>query len=300
VTDSSDVSAGSTVTWRQLLAEAVDRFVVADVQEPEISARRIVEECSGADGSELALVLGQPATQRGVAAFDRRVERRIAGEPIQYVLGRWGFRNLDLVIDRRVLIPRPETEIIAEAAIAELRRIGADTGRSLIAADLGCGSGAIGLSIADEVDDVDVWLTDISDDALAVARGNLAGLGRRAIRTRVAVGSWFDALPPELRGQLSVVVSNPPYIASSEPLASSVADWEPRGALVAGPSGTEALDQLVEQAGDWLVERGSLVLEMSPWQTASTAERAWAFFADVEVIDDLAGRPRGVVARGIR
>lgn len=298
--DSSDVPAGSTVTWRQLLAEAEERFVVADVEEPKISARRIVEECSGADGSELALVLGQPATQRGVAAFDRRVERRIGGEPIQYVVGRWGFRNLDLFVDRRVLIPRPETEIIAEAAVTELRRIGTDAGGSLIAADLGCGSGAIGLSIADEVDDVDVWLTDISDDALAVARGNLAGLGRRAIRTRLAAGSWFDALPAELRGRLSVVVSNPPYIASSERLAPSVADWEPRGALVAGPFGTEALDRLVEQAGDWLVERGSLVLEMSPWQTAPTAERARAFFADVEVIDDLAGRPRGVVARGVR
>lgn len=298
--DSSDVPAGSTVTWRQLLAEAEERFVVADVEEPKISARRIVEECSGADGSELALVLGQPATQRGVAAFDRRVERRIGGEPIQYVVGRWGFRNLDLFVDRRVLIPRPETEIIAEAAVTELRRIGTDAGGSLIAADLGCGSGAIGLSIAVEVDDVDVWLTDISDDALAVARGNLAGLGRRAIRTRLAAGSWFDALPAELRGRLSVVVSNPPYIASSERLAPSVADWEPRGALVAGPSGTEALDRLVEQAGDWLVERGSLVLEMSPWQTAPTAERARAFFADVEVIDDLAGRPRGVVARGVR
>lgn len=294
------VGPDRTISWRELMAEAAERFAAAGVEEPAISARRIVEECSGAEGSELALVLGDPATQRGVAAFDRRVERRLAGEPIQYVVGRWGFRSLDLFVDHRVLIPRPETEIVAEAAIAEVRRVVAESGGTTIAADLGCGSGAIGLSISSEIDDVDVWMTDISADALTVARANLAGLGRRATRTRLATGSWFDALPDELRGRLGVVVSNPPYIASSEELDPSVAEWEPELALVAGPSGNEALDLLVDQAAGWLIEGGALVLEMSPWQTALVAERAASIFAEVEIVDDLQRRPRAVIARRVR
>ncbi len=266
------------VTWRELLIEAGERFATAGVDEPEVSARRIVEECSGADGSELALVLGDAVTERGMGSFERRVERRMAGEPIQYVVGRWGFRALDLFVDHRVLIPRPETEIVAGAAIDEVRRLLAE-GRDPAVADLGCGSGAIGLSILAEVASVDVWLTDVSDDAITVARGNLAGLGSRATRGRLAVGSWFDALPVEVKGQLGVIVSNPPYIAAGEALPPAVAAWEPTSALISGPSGTESLDLIVDEAGSWLLEDGALVLEMSPWQTDTVAERAAARFA---------------------
>lgn len=288
----------TTITWREVLAEAEQRFSAAGVGEPEISARRIVEECSGAEGAELALVLGDAITERGMAAFDRRVERRLAGEPIQYVVGRWGFRTLDLFVDKRVLIPRPETEIVAGAAVAEVRRLSGTQGiDGVVAVDLGCGSGAIGLSIAAEVPNVDVWLTDVSDDALAVARANLAGLGVRGTRTRVAVGSWFDALPSELRGELSVIASNPPYIAPSEALDPAVSQWEPELALISGPSGTEALEHIVDQAGEWLVADGALVLEMSPWQTEAVASRAATSFREVEVIDDLGGLPRAVIAR---
>ena len=288
-----------TVAWRRLLTEATQRLIAAGVPEPEVSARRIVEECSGAEGAELALVLDEPVTQRQMAAFDRRLERRLAGEPLQYVVGRWGFRSLDLFVDRRVLIPRPETEIVAGAAIDETRRL-LEAVDETIVVDLGCGSGAIGLSVAAEVDRVDVWLTDVSDDALAVARGNLSGLSARAARTRVAAGSWFEALPAELRGQVGVVVSNPPYIASSETLDPAVAEWEPAAALVAGPSGTEALDHLVDHAPDWLLPEGALVLEMSPWQIGSLAARARERFVEVQVITDLSGRQRGIVARAHR
>ena len=293
-----ELDSPQPVTWRELLAEAIERLGEAGVAEPETSARRIVEECSGADGAELALVLGEPVTQRGVASFDRRLERRLAGEPIQYVVGRWGFRTLDLFVDRRVLIPRPETEIVAGAAIDEIRRIESSTGSAEVTAvDLGSGSGAIGLSIAAETLAAQVWLTDVSDEALAVARANLAGLGRIGTRTRIAAGSWFDALPSELMGSVGVVVSNPPYIAEGETLDPSVDEWEPRNALVSGPSGTEALEILVDQSPAWLVDGGALVLEMSPWQTEAVAERAALVFAEVEILDDLRGLARVVVAR---
>lgn len=292
----SDVGPGQGITWRELLVEAVERLTASGAPEPEISARRIVEECSGAEGAELALVLGDAVTQRGVAAFDDRLERRMAGEPIQYVVGRWGFRTLDLFVDRRVLIPRPETEIVAGAAIDEVHRIGSSAG-SVTAVDLGCGSGAIGLSIAAETGATEVWLTDISEAALVVARGNLAGLGRLGTRTRVSAGSWFDALPVALKGTIGVVVSNPPYIATTEELDSAVTDWEPNEALVSGPTGTEALEILVDRSPAWLVDDGALVLEMSPWQTDTVAERAAQVFAEVEIVDDLRGLARAVVAR---
>ena len=297
---SSEPSASpdGTVAWRELLAEASTRLSQAGIHEPGVSARRIVEECSGAEGAELALVLGDLVTERGMAAFDRRLARRLAGEPIQYVVGRWGFRSLDLFVDARVLIPRPETEIVAGVAIDEVRRLVADG--PVVAADLGCGSGAIGLSIAAETEDVDTWLTDVSEDALVVARSNLAGLGRKAARTRIGQGSWFDALPAELMGSIGVIASNPPYIAESEELSPAVTEWEPSLALVPGPSGTEALDHIVDEAPRWLVDDGALVLEMSPWQTDAVAERARQRFHDVEVFNDLQGLPRGVVARRLR
>jgi len=164
-------------------------------------------------------------------------------------------------------------------------------------ADLGCGSGAIGLSVAAEVGDVDVWLTDVSVDAVAVARANLTGLGVRGRRTRIGIGSWFEALPADLRGSLDVLVSNPPYIASSERLDPAVAQWEPADALFSGSTGTEALEHIVDQAAAWLAADGALVLEMAPTQTEEISRRAAATFADVEVMNDLAGRPRAVVAR---
>lgn len=290
-----------TVAWRVLLAEAEARLAVAGVASPASDARRLVEDASGAEGPELALALAEPATKRGVARLDATVARRAAGEPLQYVLGSWSFRDLDLFVDERVLIPRPETEVVAGLAITELARrraaVGSGAPRSR-AVDLGTGSGAIALSIALECDGVDVWATDRSADALAVARANLAGIGRRAAVVTLAEGSWFDALDDGLRGTVDLVVANPPYVGADEPLPAEVADWEPAGALVAGPTGTEDLEHLVDGSLDWLAPTGALVLELAPHQAAVIAERARAAgFADAEVVVDLTGRERAVVAR---
>lgn len=228
------------------------------------------------------------------------VERRTGGEPLQYVLGRWGFRRLDLLVDRRVLIPRPETEVVAGRAVGELKRLAAAgrTGPVARAADLGAGSGAIGLSIACEVPGTEVWLTDVSADAVAVARANCAGLGRSAIGVRVEEGSWFDALPGEMAGRLDLVVSNPPYVRADETLPAVVAEWEPHGALVPGPTGLEAFEVLIPGAARWLGPQGSLVLECAPEQVEALVERCTAAgFEEVEPFEDLAGRPRGMIAR---
>ncbi len=284
-----------TISWRELLNEAEGRLQTGAVADAAVSARRIVEEASGFDGAELGPNLGQLATVRGVAKLDDMVARRIAGEPLQYVVGRWGFRHLDLMVDRRVLIPRPETEEVAGWAIDELRRLNRPAEANVV--DLGTGSGAIGLSFLAEVDEVDVWLTDRSPDSLAVARANLIGLSRRAARGRVAEGSWFDALPDELVGRVDVLVSNPPYVAAGETLPADVADWEPNGALVAGARGDEDVLHLIENSPRWLRADGVVVLEMAPTQTAPAAVAAGELFGEVEVRTDLSGRDRAVVAR---
>ena len=143
-----------------------------------------------------------------------RVARREAGEPLQYVVGSWGFRRLDLAVDRRALIPRPETEVTAEVAIDAARRIAEP-----IVVDLGTGSGAIGLSVAWECRHAHVWATDRSSEALEVARANLAGLGRAGARVRLAAGDWFGALPDDLVGRVDVAVSNPPYVRLDDPFS---------------------------------------------------------------------------------
>jgi len=225
------------------------------------------------------------------------VARRLRGEPLQYVLGRWGFRTLDLMVDRRVLIPRPETEGVVDHALTELDRLPPAQARVVV--DLGTGSGAIALAIAAERADVTVWAADRSSDALAVARANLAGLGGRAApRVRLVEGDWYEALPAELTGTVDVIVANPPYVGSSDALPPVVADWEPVEALVPGPTGLEALRVIVAGAGRWLLSPGALVVEIGETQAGVALELAQAAgLVSAVVHPDLGGRPRTLVAR---
>ncbi|MFP5376974.1 MAG: N5-glutamine methyltransferase family protein, partial [Acidimicrobiia bacterium] len=182
-------------------------------------------------------------------------------------------------------------------ALGELRRLAP---RSPLAVDLGTGSGAIALSIAREMPGVEVWGVDRSPGAVAVARANAAGLGRAGAAVRLVEGSWFEPLPAILRGQVDVVVSNPPYVAEGEvdDLPPEVARWEPLSALVAGPTGLEQIEAVVAGAPAWLARPGALVVEIAPHQrAAATALALDAGFAEAEVLTDLAGRARTLVAR---
>ena len=283
----------SRLPWRQLRDESLERLRSSGVvDDPERELRWIVERAAGRTPSEQVAALDEPVTEREVRFVDQMVARRAAGEPLQYVLGRWAFRTLDLMVDARVLIPRPETEVVAELAISGLPAGG-------VLVDLGTGSGAIALSVAAERwPDVEVWATDASADALAVARANLAGLGRRAAVVRLLEGDWYAALPDELRGRVDVVVSNPPYVAADDPLPPAVADWEPSAALVPGPTGLEAIEVIVAGAPDWLSSAGSLVVEIGETQgDAVQALARAAGFTNVRIEQDLAARDRALVAR---
>ncbi len=276
-------------TWRELWAAAA-----AELGD-RTRARWICETAAGAFGDDFAELLDEHPSTRIAANVRTMLDRAGDGEPLQYVLGHWGFRHLDLAVDRRVLIPRPETESVAGVAI----ELAATFGPIRMVADLGTGSGAIGLALADELplDGTTVWITDDDDDALAVAGANLAGIGRAARNVRIGRGSWTAALPSGVL--FDVVVSNPPYVAEgASDVEAVVSEWEPRHALFAGPDGLDEIRRIVAGALGVVRPGGWLVLEIGADQrdavTSLLVERG---FADVDVRDDLAGRPRIALGR---
>jgi release factor glutamine methyltransferase len=260
-------------------------------------------------------VLGTPSHDGGLitpAAIDaarRLAARRRAGEPLQYVLGHWAFRTLDLVVDPRVLIPRPETEQVVEVALGELLPPAA-AGPTIV--DAGTGSGAIALSLAVELvsshPQGHLWASDTSRDALAVARTNLMRVRQQhhgaVLPVTFVRGPWLRSLPERLRGSVDLVIANPPYIAGAEwgGLPDEVR-CEPAAALLSGDGsdGTPGLgdvEAVLSDAWTWLARPGAVVIELAPHQAEAAMQVARATgFRDVRVEADLSGRPRALVGR---
>ncbi len=258
-------------------------------------ARWICEVATSLDGDEFLAALDEPVAERMVAHLESMVARYRTGEPLQYVLGRWGFRHLDLAVDRRVLIPRPETEQVVDVVLEKVHQIRvAEPDREIVIADLGTGSGAIGLALASELPlrHTTVWITDASPDALDVARSNLAGIGRAAANVHIGSGRWFEALPRDLL--CDVIVSNPPYVAVGSPeLEAQVADWEPTAALLSGADGLDDIREIVAGAPGRLRSGGAIVVEIGADQGAAVREVLSAGgFHTVSIRQDLAGRDR--------
>lgn len=282
-------------TIAQALAHA--KAQLAGEASPDADALELVSRLLGVGRGDVAKRGGEPFGPALEATLAAWLERRIAGEPVQYITGRAAFRDLDLAVSPAVLIPRPETEELVEAVLRALaaRRDAWPRPRVL---DLGTGSGAIALSIAAEHPDAIVTATDASADALAVARANARALGLEP-RVRFAEGHWFEAVDPDER--FEVVVSNPPYIATTEwdELPRDVKLHEPAQALFSGASGLDDLREIVDLAPDWLVAGGLLALELAE----NRAEEVAAWFEGAhdwegaELRDDMSGRPRILLAR---
>ena len=218
------------------------------------------------------------------AMLERLLARRFAGEPLQYIRGKTEFFSREFLVDDRALIPRPETEFVVEAALARASR-----GAKVI--DIGTGSGCIAISVERERSDLHVIGVDVSVAALALAAINRARLG-----SRVSLAA-SDVLA-SIRGELDLIVSNPPYIAQAEvnALAIEVRDYEPRHALTPGARGTEIIERILDEARPLLRRDGRIIMEIGFGQEHAMRELAAAKGFDVDdVIPDLAAIPRVIV-----
>jgi release factor glutamine methyltransferase len=262
-------------------------------------ARWLCEHASGMDSAEFSAEQDQLVTVACAKSLNSMVRDRLSGVPLQYVMKRWAFRHLDIMVDKRVLIPRPETEQVVQVALDIARKTSSD--QALRVVDLGTGSGVIGLSMAFELgaEAAHVWLTDASVDALDVARANMVGIGRAAANVRVVHGSWWDALPQDIAGQIDIAICNPPYIAQNDnEVAPDVHLYEPHSALYASDNGLSDLRTVVEGASSWLKKSGWLVLEIGYQQGAEVlAMMSASGFVGAEIKQDLSGRDRIAVGQ---
>jgi release factor glutamine methyltransferase len=274
----STVAAAGSV--RDALAAATDALRAAGIEDPRLDAELLLSEATGWDRARLAAEPAAGVPPRAARAFGQMVRRRLRREPVAYILGRKGFRRLELAVDRRVLIPRPETELLVELAL-ELEP------SSVI--DVGTGSGAVALAVVDETPEARVTATDSSPGALEVARANASRLDPDR---RVA---FTDETVPA--GGFDLLLANLPYVSEREwkGLAPEIREFEPREALVAGPRGTEAIEALLGELGARQLP-GAIALEVGAGQADSVAAMLRsASYSEIELRRDLAGIERVVL-----
>lgn len=270
------------------------------VTEARLSAEHLLADVLDCGRLDLYLEYDRPLDEAEIEAYRSRVRRRLEGEPIQYITGTAGFRGLDLLVDRRVLVPRPETEVLVGEVLG-WARARADRGKVPAGGwrivDLGTGSGAIACALATELEDVR-WVLGIDASAAAVelAAGNARRAGADATRWLVADG--FCALGLEVA--FDAIVANPPYVAEGDrsSLPPEVADWEPPEAVFAGPRGDEMLRRIVAEARGRLRDGGLLAVEVGVGQARGVRDaiEATGELAYLATFRDHAGIERGVLA----
>jgi release factor glutamine methyltransferase len=280
-------AAAATETVGAALAVAVDRLAAAGVAEPRADAEVLLAHVLGTGRTGLMLVATRPCAPAAASALEALLVRRVGREPIHYLVGEREFWSLPFAVDRRVLVPRPETEVVVETAL----RLAPRARRVL---DVGTGSGAIAAALARELPAARVWASDVDVGALSVARANLT---RHAPAVTLVCG---DLLAPFRAGAFDLVVANPPYVAETAfaGLAPEIRDHEPRRALLAGPDGLAVLRPLVAAAAEVLTPGGWLVVEMGEGQAPALGALVAndGRFATVTTADDHAGITRVLAA----
>jgi release factor glutamine methyltransferase len=280
-------------TWAllDLLRWTTEYLKEKGIPEPRLTTELLLAGALGLRRLDLYLQYERPLRDEELAEFKRRLQRRVRREPLQYIEGRVSFRELTLLVDRRVLIPRPETEVLVGEVLAW-----ASGGDGMTALDIGTGSGAIALSLALEGGFAAVVATDISRDALDVAGENLA-LAAPPVTVELREGAAYEPVAGE---RFDVIVSNPPYIGLVEEagLEPEVREWEPRAALFAGGDGLDVIREIVGGAPQHLRTGGLLALEIGAGQAEAVARlvRATPGMGEPRVRRDLAGRDRIVLA----
>jgi release factor glutamine methyltransferase len=275
-------AAATTGSVRDALTGASEALAAAGVDTPRLDVEVLLAEATGWDRARLAAEPEAGVPAAAARRYSEMVRRRLRREPVAYILGRKGFRSIELAVDRRVLIPRSETELLVELALElKPRRV----------LDVGTGSGAIALAIADELPECEVIATDTSAAALDVARANAERLD---LNDRVEL---VQAMLPAEPGNLDLIVANLPYVAESEwaGLEPEVTEWEPREALLGGPDGLDVLRAVIPAAA---TVAPVLAFEVGAGQAPVVSELLFeAGFGTVETRPDLAGIPRVVWGR---
>ena len=280
---------GNTV--RDALEAAVDALDAAGCETARLDAELLLAQATGWDRAQLA---AEPEARLPVGAsreFGEMVRRRVRREPVAYILGRKGFRRIELLVDRRVLIPRPETEILVELAleIAPSRVL-----------DVGTGSGAIALAVADELEDARVTAIDTSFNAVRVAQANADRLGLTDRVDVVLRGPSSLKAAAQDASPFDLLLANLPYVTEDEweDLSPEIREYEPREALVAGQTGLEAIEALAEELLGLAPRPAVVALEIGASQAEAVSDliRA-AGYAEVETRPDLGGHDRMIVAR---
>jgi release factor glutamine methyltransferase len=277
---------------REALGAAIDALAAAGVDEPRLDAELLLGEAMGCERAALMSASGAEVPAPAARLFGAMVRRRLRREPVAYILGRKGFRNIELAVDRRVLVPRPETELLAELAL--------ELGSARVL-DVGTGSGAIALAVADELPECEVTATDTSPGALEVARANAERLGL-AGRVR-----FFEGTLPEGES-FDLILANLPYVAERDwpSLQPEVTRWEPREALLAGPDGLDAYRAFIPECSGHLhryaeQKTGALAVEVGEGQAPAVADLFRdAGFGEVETRRDLAGIERVVFGHSVK
>jgi release factor glutamine methyltransferase len=278
-------------TILKLIQWTTQYFGRKGIAQPRTDAEVLLAHVLKTERIQLYLHYDQPLQPRELTQYREAVRRRAAREPVQYITGRQEFWSLELEVTPAVLIPRPETEILVEKALALLDQRGAVAPWVL---DLGTGSGAIAIALTHERPTLRVIATDVCMTALAVARRNAERHGV-AERVQLAAMDLGSALSPA-RASFDVIVSNPPYIASSElpGLAAEIRNFEPRNALEGGSQGLAVIHRIVDQAHVHLRPSGSLLVEIGQEQAAPLKEQLVTnrHYDGVEFFDDYAGIQR--------
>lgn len=281
-----------------LAQKAAQLFRERGFENARLEAELLLAGVLGVKRLELYTQFDRPIDEQELEMFRSRVRRRLKHEPLQYITGDVEFRTLRLKVDRRALIPRPETEVLVGVVLDHLRqhaRLHATSAPRVL--DLGTGTGAIALAILAEHEAATAVATDVSLDALALARENAALTGL-AERLTLRHGDLWDAVPAD--AGFDVVVSNPPYVGEAEAadLAPEVREWEPGSALFAATNGLAVLERIVDGAAAHVAPGGLLAVELGLGQADAVAARidATGAFDAARITQDLTGRPRIVSA----
>jgi release factor glutamine methyltransferase len=287
------VSAERVWSVRDALDWTAEYFGRNAVDNPRRSAEWLLSAATGLSRVELYAHFDRELSDSERAAFRASIERRAAGEPLQYVTGEMPFRHIVLKVRPGVFIPRPETEVLVDEVLAAIDGVVAP-----VVVDLCTGSGAVAISVAHERPDARVFATEIVPGTADAARENAARCGV-ADRVTVVAGDLFTPLPEELRGAVHVVASNPPYIPTADlaGLPAEVGGFEPRIALDGGADGLDVVRRIVDGARTWLVPQGALVVETDTTRAQEAVNVMAAWYEGTRVVRDLAGRDRVATGR---